>query len=112
MIPDMLRRANVPAQCRPVFERIQQVSRRQTIAQGVFYPAPHLVGRLWSVPVHPQLPHVLVQRRYRRHGGRVGRGRLLSRSSKRVWAQAMMLMYWDMIVYELCTRLLCRSRDR
>jgi hypothetical protein len=51
----------IPAQNCPVFQRIQQVSSRQPVAQGTFYPAPYFIRGFWSIPVHAQPLHVLVE---------------------------------------------------
>ena len=63
------REMRVPAKDGSVLEGIQQVSGSKAVPQNVFYPGAGFVGSVWGVPAHAQLLHVLVQRRYRRHGG-------------------------------------------
>ena len=57
----------LPAQHRPILQRIQQVSRGQPLAQRLLDPRAHLVRSLRRVSPHAQVLHVLVEARDRRH---------------------------------------------
>ena len=85
MVPRMVQ--NVLAESDAVFEALEQVIARQALVQDALDPLSRLVRRGGGVLVVAQLAQVLVQRRHRRHGGRLASERCVDG-----WMERMVLV--------------------